>query len=790
MLDSLFELLFKVRPVAFDAGDFGFESTRPVFVLIFIAAVVSTVATVYLQRRRGVEGYRLPVLLGLRLFVISLLAFALLRPVLRVSTSVPGENFLAVLIDDSRSMRLADRGVRSGDGELSRGERAQTVFVDPSSPVLQRLRERFTLRTYGFSDRARRAQSAGLEFDGRATDLGGALARVRQDLAGVPLAGAVLVTDGADRVTAGDAGGIDSASLARAATPGSAPGSRLSEELLQLASRGIPVYTVGLGDETFSRDLELSRLEAPDRVLEGSSFAVDVTISQHGYDGETVSLEVERDGAIVAAQEVTFEPGQTSGATVRVHLEAEDAGPAIYRFEVSAGEGEQVAQNNAREVLLSIEDRREKILYFEGEPRFEVRFLRQAVAEDENLQLVVLLRTAPNKLLRLGVDDPLELVSGFPNTREELFAYRGLILGSVEASYFTRNQLAIIEEFVSERGGGLLLLGGRSSFTAGGYPGTPLEDLSPLVLPPGRSDFFAEVKVNATETGLSHAALQLAADGQTQGSWQDLPPLSMRNPLAQAKPGASVLMTGAPVGGASTDSGELIVLASQRYGRGRVVAFPIQDSWIWQMDHSIPLEDMTHERLWRQLLRWLVSTTPLKVELETSTSQPAPGEPISLRAAVRDGGYLGVNGARVTATVTDPIGAEHRVPLEWTVEEDGEYRASFVPELPGPYDVHVTAEADGEPVGADQTRLVAADRPAEFFGAEMNAPLLNRVAEATGGRFYTADNVDSLADDARYTASGKTVLETIDLWDMPIALLLLLASLSAEWLLRRRWGLI
>ena len=248
---------------------------------------------------------------------------------------------------------------------------------------------------------------------GRTTDLAAALTRVRQDMAGVPLAGAVLVTDGADNTTADN-------TTAESGRDGTGV-SRLHEELLQLASRRIPVYTVGLGAERFHRDLELSRLAAPEQVLEGSAFAVDVTIQQQGYDGETVSLSVERDGAIVATQEVTFERDQDGGssehpseATVRMHLQAEDAGPQVYRFNVSPGEGEEVAANNAREILLAVEGRRDKILYFEGEPRFEVRFLRQAVAEDDNLQLVVLLRTAENKWLRLGVDDPSGTGLGVP----------------------------------------------------------------------------------------------------------------------------------------------------------------------------------------------------------------------------------------------------------------------------------------------------------------------------------------------------------------------------------------
>jgi uncharacterized membrane protein len=129
-------------------------------------------------------------------------------------------------------------------------------------------------------------------------------------------------------------------------------------------------------------------------------------------------------------------------------------------------------ENNRREVLIRVADREEKILYFEGEPRFEVKFLRRAVDGDHNLRVVTLLRTSENKFYRVGVDDAEELSGGFPKTREELYKYRGLILGSIEASFFSAEQLRMIGEFVSERGGGLLMLGGRHSFSEGGYAGT------------------------------------------------------------------------------------------------------------------------------------------------------------------------------------------------------------------------------------------------------------------------------------------------------------------------------
>ena len=155
----------------------------------------------------------------------------------------------------------------------------------------------------------------------------------------------------------------------------------------------------------------------------------------------------------------------------------------MFRLKVAPQAGEVVTQNNQRDVQIDIRDRKERILYYEGEPRFEMKFARQAIKDDKNLELVTLQRTAENKYLRLDVDAAgVELAAGFPKTREELFAYRGLVLGSVEASAFNADQLRMIAEFVDVRGGGLLLLGGARAFAEGGYAGTPLAEMMPVVL--------------------------------------------------------------------------------------------------------------------------------------------------------------------------------------------------------------------------------------------------------------------------------------------------------------------
>ena len=432
----MFEFFFKYRPLLFDEGSFAFRPTIATYVATILVLVAGVVT---LRTYRRVRANSRPIdraaLTGIRLVILALLVFCLFRPVLVLSRVMPQQNFLGVLIDDTRSMQIADR-----DGE-PRASFVDRQFGGVEGPILTALAERFVVRLFSFSSDTNRIESVdALTYDGTQTHLGQALTRAQEELAGVPLSGLVVVTDGADT-----ADGLP------------------PDSLMPLQAAGVPVFTVGLGREAYTRDIQLSRVDTPRAVLQGASLVVDVVVVQTGYEGQLVNLLVEDEGRIVADEQLTL-PADGEPTTVRVRFTAADAGPRLFSFRISPQVDEMVTQNNIRNVLIVVEDTREKVLYFEGEPRWEVKFIRRAVAEDDNLELAVLQRTAENKFMRMGVEDADDLAGGFPRTREELFKYRALILGGIEANHFTPDQLRMISDFVSDRGGGLLMLGSRRSF--------------------------------------------------------------------------------------------------------------------------------------------------------------------------------------------------------------------------------------------------------------------------------------------------------------------------------------
>ena len=700
----------------------------------------------------------------LRVATLGLMLFCLFRPVLVVRAAVSQQNFLGVLVDDSRSMQIADTNGKP------RGSFVREQF-SADSPVMKALSEKFIVRTFRFSSASRRLGSPDeLSFAGSQTKLGSALDGARQELAGLPLAGLVMVTDGADTTDAS-----------------------LSDALLALKAADVPVFTVGVGEEHLSKDIQIGRISVPRTALKGTTILVDAVITHSGYPGETVMLDVEDEGRIVGSQEVRL-PAAGEPATARVRFTVSEPGARMFRFKVAPRPGEMVTQNNARETLINVRDRKEKILYFEGEPRFEYKFIRRAVdkapsiAEDGNIEVVGLQRTADNKYYRQGLDNADELAAAFPKTREELFAYRGLILGSIEAGAFTGDQLRMIAEFVERRGGGLLMLGGPRAFAEGSYGGTPVADALPVVIERAAKSLdagqVARLKVHPTRAGAAHAVTQLGpTEEASAGIWQKLPVITSVNPLRSVKPGATILLSG-------TDerSREQIVLAYQRYGRGKAIAFPVQNSWVWQMHADIPVEDLTHENYWRQLLRWLVDGVPDHVEAHTSADRVEAGETVTVTADVVDPTFVEINDARVIAHVEGPKGPLE-VPLQWTGERNGQYRGTFVAPDEGLYSAKVDATRADKSLGVGVTQLRAAPGESEYFDAGMNAARLRRIAEDTGGRYYPAASVAAMPEDVRYSGRGVTTVEERDLWHMPIVLGLIVLLMCAEWGYRRAVGL-
>lgn len=764
------EWLFGSPPIAFARGEF--DLLIP-WTALFGAAAVAALLVWFGLGYRSAGGRARPVerllLAGARAGVVTLALLCLLQPQLVLSVSVPQENVAAVLFDDSASMRIAD----AGDGSERRGDVLLDAFPvdatnDPDA-LGPRLEEKFVTRFFRFAGEAERVDSPReLSFGGARTDLAAALKRPLDELASLPLAGVVLLTDGAETV-------------------GGESGEALEEVLVELRAQGVRVFPVPLGSSGSGADVELGPPDLPARVLAGSLVEVRTRIRARGLAGRTARFEVLDEGRIVARETVRFDSDDEE-TSVAALASMDESGARRLRLRVAPLPGETTLQNNERTVLLLVEDRPAKLLYFEGQPRWELKFLRRAVEADEGLTVATLLRTAEGKFYRLGVSGPDELAGGFPDTREELFGYDAVILGSVEAAFFSQDQLNMLRDFVSQRGGGLLTLGGGRSYVEGGYRDTPIAEILPFTLggepnaveaTPERTP-LRELRVSPTRAGASHPVVRLDPEpGQNADRYRGLPLLSSVNLTGSPKAGAITLLEGAGPDGASEP-----VLLFQRFGRGRVMSLTVQDLWLWQMDASVPVEDQTHETLWRRLLRWLAADAPRRVEAAVSSGRSLPGEPVRVRARVEDEHFLAVNSAEVEAVVTGPDGEFAPVRLSWTGERDGEYAGSFLPRVDGLHRIEVRAGGRDPETSEPLTAEAWAEAGAvddEFFGAGTDRALLERIAGATGGAVFEPEDAADLVFDLSIAESGAAVVERRDLWNQPGVFLLFFGLLAVEW---------
>jgi len=745
----MFEFLFKYPPAAYAKGHIVFLAGWPAWSLILVLLAVVLVAV---QWRRAphtrLTGARRWALWLLQTAFLALLLLLIGRPALSVATLKPQQNIVAVLIDDSRSMA-------EPEGEDTRLGQVRRVL---SGGLLEGLRSRFQLRLYSFGHGLRRIQKPDETGAAeQATHIGEALRSLAAEAAGLPVGAVVLLSDGADT-----GGGIDRDTVA------------------ELRARRIPVHAMGFGRERYDRDLELAGVELATRALPGARLTAAARLRHSGYSRGCARLTVRDSGKVLASREIVLTASEQSESLV---FAVGPAGPHRLEFALQKLDGEQNPHNNAIVRLVNVEDLKPRILYLEGEPRWEFKFIRRAVEEDHGLQLTTILRTTENKLYRQGISDPKELEQGFPAKPEELFAFRGLVIGSVESGYFTPAQQELIRDFADRRGGGVLFLGGRHALAEGGWSRPPVGELLPVALPERKGTFHRDrARVELTAAGRESLICRLTEPAEANVErWQKLPALADYQEAGQPKPGALVLAQLE-----SPDGRRLPLLVTQNYGHGRVALLATGGSWRWQMLQE--LSDQTHEMFWQQLLRWLVTGAPGQVSGSTPLPVLEDESRVILRAEVRDKAFRPLRDARVEARIVGPEGQKETVWLEPAAHEPGVYQAEWKAERAGGYSAEILASRGEEQIGRDMVLLRREDGVAENFHALQDRELLQTLAAETGGRYYRPSEASRLAKEITYSEAGISVRETHDLWDMPLVFLLALSLRFAEWLLRRNWG--
>lgn len=770
--------------------------------LALLAAAGIGVGLWYWRRLSTLPRARRITLVGLRSAFVVLLLFLALDPAVIAQHVRPGEQFVALLFDDSLSMRIAD-----ANGE-SRGAHLQSAYAAAKETFEDKLKQRNQVVRYRVGEGAEPLREVeDLTFSQKQSDLTGSIAQVAQDLQGAALSGVVLFSDGVQLT--------DDAARALHDIPGD-----------------VPVFTVGVGESAAWSDIEITGLNVKRTDFDQSPVVLTVDVNSVGLAGREANVEVAVGSRAIKSKRISItDPVQDH--QVRLEFIPDRKDWIDYEARVSlvdepAAEGaavpkDRIAENNVRHFVVDNRERTYRILYVSSRPNWQNKFFRLALEPDrQQLKLTSLIAisnaeqkfefrgkksTMTNPLfegfeqtedrprydetvyLRLGAEKD-ELTAGYPVDPKELFKFDLLILGDVDRAFFTTEQLELTRDFVDRRGGTLLMLGGPHTLTRGGYSGTVLEKLLPVLLyqegtDAGQMRVEGEYHVQPTPEGrLAGSWLFNQDEEQDARLWSDLPPLYGLDQFPLVRAGATVM---AVAGEGDADVEGAPVFAVQRYGEGRCAVLATGDTWQWQM-RTESMDDR-HARFWRQITRNLVNDVPDAAIVRDKRDTYTQDAPATFAFLVRDKAFERREALQCTATVTKPNGETTALPVDESLKEVGVYSSPYTPEEPGLYKLSlVAANGKGETVAQVNDAFLVQPDYREFQTAQYNPGFLRKLAAAHGGGFYSLDELDALAGQIPVPEVRDAQEVILHLWHLPGFYIALVAMMIGEWYLRRKAG--
>jgi uncharacterized membrane protein len=755
-----------------------------------------------------------------------LLAACLVDPLWSSLRPRSGANVLAVAVDVSRSLDVrpsTSAPTRAADFSalLTSGESTQPLGW------LKRLEQDFQLRRYTISDRLQQTNSfEKLQFDGSASALRSALNSLQQRYSGQPLAGILLFTDG----NATD----------------------FSSELGDLAGLP-PLYPIIPSTELQLPDASIGSFTITQSAFDDAPIAIQVTPGMlNAGSGKLRMSLLSEDGVPLETQ--THSPSDP--APLRFRHRPVGSGTVFYRLQTALenADGTQFSDeatlvNNSQLIAVQRPSSARRILYVSGRPNWDFKFLRRAVESDQQLQITGLIRIARREakfdfrgregetsnslfrgfdradpetveeydepvLVRLNTQSAEELRDGFPQTPAELFLYDAVVIDDLEADFFQADQMKLLYDFVSRRGGGLLMMSGQESFAQGGFDRTPIGELLPIDL--SRSAAFPRtgVRLELTRDGWLQPWVRLHGDEPAeQQRLERMPAFLTLNPPGYVRPGAQVM---AEVRDAEDNVWPALIV--QRFGRGRTAAVCIGDLWRWRLSEGLrqlqgttnpdlstpspptpaaspgtPSEDLSdHARACRQLMRWLVSDVPRRLEIDIRDLPQQGTGAVRLTASVRGADFDVLENADVRFKVTAPDGREFDLTGVPADTEIGVFEAEMSAAQEGAWRVTATAiVADSESPETLTANSGWASQPLqqELRSVNIQKQWLAELAQKTGGRVVALDEVEDLVRQLPTAAAPLQEVRSWPIWHSWWVFLAAVLLLSVDWTLRRRKGL-
>ena len=752
---------------------------------------------------RGLPAWKRWTMAVLRTVALLLLADILLEPMLGYDRTLAEKPTLAILLDDTQSMSIRDKRLTPADqlaaarplgkakygrsapsgslgdqGNPARSELLAAAWKNGDLDLQNQLARRYNLRVYRFTNETAElatsrpdgpfridAALAKLAFASPVTDIGQAVRRAVADLRTGATAGIVMMTDG--QTNRGD-GLPDVAKLA--------------------ASANMPVFPVGLGVRE-TKDLQMAAFLCEDVVFINDEVQVVGLLRQRGYTDETVAVELLRENEVIASTHVRLADTEHGDQQFQLKFKPTVKGEANYRLRVENRPDELIADNNWKDKRIKVIDEAIKLLVVEESPRWDFRCLHASMLRDKRVKLSVWVREADG--VELSAAGMPEYLAKFPDKREDLFKYDVIILGDVPASAFSKEQLKLLEEFVSANGGGLCFAAGPR-YNPASYKNTNLEPLVPVVFavqpePSAEMELFNPLvqpfHLEITREGLASAVCSLAeTDGANASVWRRLPPFYWYFPATRLRPGATALAWHAEQ---RSREGRVPMIAHQYYGKGATFYVGLDSTWRWQ-DRVGPKKYF--DRFWGQVVNFLSMAHLLggskRVQITLDSKTYSVGEQVHVSARVLDKTYqpLGADVSEVTARIGPNDQETVDVPLQRVPTQPGMFTGQYqAPATLGDYAVAIKGEeSEGKAAFRVQMPQLEFDKPA------LAEDELRQLADATRGKYFDLADLDGLPDAINAARPLRTVPGQTPLWDTWTMLVAAVVLLGAEWLIRKR----
>jgi uncharacterized membrane protein len=746
-----------------------FIGNLPWWLIALVAlATIALLLQQFLSLKQRLSLAQSAFLVALRAVVYGVLVLFLFGPSLIDKRAGKLRRPLTVLIDSSESMAFP-ASAKAAAGESAGKSRLDAVrekLTAGKEPLIQRLSRDYDLRLFRFGtdlEPIDAASVAQLKAQAQGTRLLELVQSAAKD-AGAQSA-ILLFSDG---IANGDKKTLESAS-----------------------PLPVPVFAVAAGEAEGFTDVRIAEVRAPQFAFRGREFKLDLTVHAAGLKGKTVPLYFNRGKNLITTRSITIDADPFE-QKIALSFTPKEIGTHSFSLDIPPQAGEQITRNNQKEFKVDVQRDKIRILTLSGSPAWNYRFLRMAMKQDPLIELVsfVFLRTPTDSvdvpdnqlsLIPFPIDDIfLEELKNFDLVFLDDFSHR---------AYFNPVYLDRVRDFVRD-GGGLAMLGGVRSFDSGGYGESALKEVLPVELD-GKGSYQSTggVRPVLTASGKAHPITRLLPDPRiNEEAWTKMPALNGLNRVRGARGEVLLTADGAAAGAP--------LLAIGRFGKGRTLALMSDDVWRWNFIAAGNRESpQNHLKLVRQMVRWLAQEPSFEQVQLRAIASARPGEKIAIKLRVLKDDFLPTSQASVQLRVIGPEGEPSLVSAGTDIEA-GEYTGEYTPTREGAYRVEAEASLAGKPLGKDRTSFSVAFGYGETEDGLPRADLLKQLAAMSQGEFFSLSDwneksLEKIAAKIESHAPAQiTEQRQTRLWSTLWPFSLILALLSVEWWMRRKWGLI